>query len=81
MTLKLYLGIPGKAQSLKSLRINKTLKPLFLCITVSSGLKSLRINKTLKLSELISQWIYGLKSLRINKTLKPQAPDTSAALV
>ena len=56
--------------SLKSFRINKTLKQVNGLSQLDHCLKSFRINKTLKLTGSISQERSGLKSFRINKTLK-----------
>ena len=57
--------------SLKSFRINKTLKQVNGLSQLDHCLKSFRINKTLKLKLLRIAVGFGLKSFRINKTLKP----------
>ena len=56
--------------SLKSFRINKTLKLLSCFSQTFKCLKSFRINKTLKPLAPVFFHIHGLKSFRINKTLK-----------
>ena len=57
--------------SLKSFRINKTLKQVNGLSQLDHCLKSFRINKTLKQRPHSRQGHWRLKSFRINKTLKP----------